>query len=426
VLGWKQPLVKIRVLHVFPHSLCTVIISFLNMVRSMLGNTRMSLTQAWLSIAETYNSPQSSSNSNRTCSLVDPLPRQHEAEVRDCLRALRGQDISAKVQAANRIAHCCKSRQEGRSFKEEICRQGVVQVMVQAVGLLEEQKGQLELRLSLFRAIAESVYDHRGNAGAAAESGLLMVTANGLRKANGDEVLIEHQLCATNNVVGMNHVSQRILEEAGILPLLVEISSSRSRGSSKFGQQIATAALANLTNNAQLRDHLIKAGAVQSLSNALHQYRPEEEEGAVEVPSVSYMQSLSAVVKVVGSGCLIGKQQHARHRELSRGQDDDDSLVFRVQGDRSSSHCDLAIAEALVVDRRSALWMLQYLEAAVDGCPYPPDSNIYGTTWKVALSIACMANGCAANRKLLAEVGAWRVLFRALGKEGRDKEDRVQ
>ncbi len=36
-----------------------------------------------------------------------------------------------------------------------------------------------------------------------------------------------------------------------------------------------------------------------------------------------------------------------------------------------------------VVDRVSILWMLDYLEAALAGEPYPPETNIYGTPWKV-------------------------------------------
>jgi len=329
--------------------------------------------------------------------------------------------MSAKIAAASRVAHCCKSRQEGRNFKDEICRQGVVQAMVHAVAVLEDQRGQLELRLSLLRALAECVYDHRGNAALAARGGVLKVNAMALRRANGDESLVEHQLCVANNVIGMSDVPLPLLQEAEIIPVLVELASSTAERT-RCGQQIATAALANLTNNAQLREHLIQAGAVQSLSFALLQYQPEEEE-AVEVPSISYMQSLSAVVKVVGSGCLMGNGSHARQCDLSLDSEED-RLVFRVQGSRSSRNCDLAVAEALVVDRRSARWMLQYLEAAVEGCPYPPESNVYGTTWKVALSIACMAHGCSANRKLLAEVGVWPVLFRALRKEGKDREDR--
>ena len=52
-----------------------------------------------------------------------------------------------------------------------------------------------------------------------------------------------------------------------------------------------------------------------------------------------------------------------------------------------------------------------------DSCcrePYPPGTNIYGTPWKVALSIACIARGSEDNRRLLWEHSAVSLLEAAL------------
>jgi len=54
------------------------------------------------------------------------------------------------------------------------------------------------------------------------------------------------------------------------------------------------------------------------------------------------------------------------------------------------------------------------LRASLEDKPYPPRSNIYGRPWKVSLSLACIAMGSAANRRVLHDIGVWPQLFRAV------------
>jgi len=89
--------------------------------------------------------------------------------------------------------------------------------------------------------------------------------------------------------------------------------------------------------------------------------------------------------------------------------------VFRIAGSASTRGClHPSNARELVVDRRSAKWMLQYLAASLDDSPYPPRSNMYGTPWKVALSVYCIARGSASNRRVLGDEGAFEQLFKTL------------
>ena len=68
--------------------------------------------------------------------------------------------------------------------------------------------------------------------------------------------------------------------------------------------------------------------------------------------------------------------------EGGRGMDADD--VFRVCGDKSSLYFDPTTMRGMELDRRSVIWMLQYLRAAIADLPFPPTSNIYGRPWKVS------------------------------------------
>ena len=139
---------------------------------------------------------------------------------------------------------------------------------------------------------------------------------------------------------------------------------------------------------------------MQVLAQGLHVVQEGEREA-----TVGYMQSLSAVVKTVGRGCLMGLK-HPRPCFLPRRETQcetgpsmlamstshpapschevQDEKVFRVNGIHSSTRFDQSSMSELVVDRRSARWMLEYLSASCDGDAYPSSSNIYGTAWKVS------------------------------------------
>ena len=139
---------------------------------------------------------------------------------------------------------------------------------------------------------------------------------------------------------------------------------------------------------------------MQVLAQGLHVVQEGEREA-----TVGYMQSLSAVVKTVGRGCLMGLK-HPRPCFLPRRETQcetgpsmlamstshpapschevQDEKVFRVNGIHSSTRFDQSSMSELVVDRRSARWMLEYLSASCDGDAYPSLSNIYGTAWKVS------------------------------------------
>ena len=54
-------------------------------------------------------------------------------------------------------------------------------------------------------------------------------------------------------------------------------------------------------------------------------------------------------------------------------------------------HPELTIS--MEIDEYSIRCMGQYLEASVRHHAYPPNTSIYGSPWKFALSIACHARG---------------------------------
>lgn len=332
---------------------------------------------------------------------------------------LANNDVVAMFIASEQIATWCQSR-DGKCYKDVLRRAGVLQVMVKVVVSLEGRAGNRELCDALFRALAETVYDERANAEAAARYGLLLVAGRYLSRMSCDDPLAEHVLCVVNNVIGMSQETHALLEEANIIPLLVKFAGSSRTSYAEGAQQIATAALANLSNNHGMRGLLISSGAVQVLALELQQYRSEEEEEVVRQPSVSYMQALSAVVKIVGGSSNMGRIE--LHPSCNRGCEEQQVYSFRVDGDRSSA-CYTGDAVEMVLDRRSVEWMLDYFKASVDGRSYPAGTSIYGTAWKVALSMACIARGGARNRALLVEAGAWELLCDALATPSKDAQD---
>ena len=320
---------------------------------------------------------------------------------------------------------CLAGGARGRAFKDELRAQGVIERMVSALAEAEQRRRGATRALSgeLFNALARSVFDHRPNAALVIEMGLLRITAASLRASieQKDIEAANDVLCCCNNTCGMivTGTHQAVLD-AGLIPVLIEIAGGNK--SSAAGRQTAIAALANLSNTAELCLALVQGGAVEVLSAGLRNIDVGTKE-----PTVAYMQALAAVVKTVGRGQLMGgwgSRFAASSRGTPEGREEPDGSVFVISGAQSSRHFNPTLMRGMVVDRRSTRWMIEYLVASCAGLPYPVTSNIYGTAWKVAQSIACMAHGSAQNRHLLCEEGAWPCLVAALLRDY-DQEDRL-
>jgi len=315
--------------------------------------------------------------------------------------------------AAMQIANRCQITSVGREFKDELHRQGVVQELVACVCQSDEHVP-ITVKDALLRALAESVYDHPGNAEVAARCGVLTMAGETLTRVMASDYLTENLLCVTNNVIGMSQTTHTLLRESKIVPSLVRLARSRGR-QARDGGDIATAALANLSNNPLMRGELISAGAVDALAEELLLYPPEAASGMQDeaLPSISYMQSLSAVVKVVGGDSMMGKASM-----LSAAN----ARPFVIDGSNTTRSYDPGSTVSMVLDRRSVKWMVEYLRASIHRQPYPPDTNIYGTPWKVALSVACIARGSRQNRELLINHRAVQLLEKALLQQVRREE----
>ena len=208
--------------------------------------------------------------------------------------------------SVRQVTILCQKPGSGREFKDELRRAGVIERMVTAVEEAENYHNNRSywwrgLRMDLFSALARTVYDHRQNAILATELGLLNTTVHALRASDqtGDEELAEYQLCCANNVCGMILAGKhQCVQESGIIPILIRYAGGVAR-TSEAGRQIAIAALANLSNTADLCQSLIHGGAVEVLSASL---RALDEEASC---TVEYMQALSAVIKIVGRGTQV-------------------------------------------------------------------------------------------------------------------------
>lgn len=334
--------------------------------------------------------------------------REHVREIKAILQG--DADLQTKESAVYKIVVLC--RQVGKPCKDVLREEGVLEGLMTTVSQLEMRElssdrpsgsYQETFVQALYRALGETVYDNVVNAEIAAHFGLLKIVEASLSRKSEDDVLTEPILTVVNNIIGMSQSTHALLQEAGIVPLLVRFVGCQT-STNDNGRQIATAALANLSNNALMREQMIRSGAVEVLATALLQFPPEAEV-EVPLPSVSYMQSLSAVVKIVGGGAMMGTV--GGHGEREEG-----AITFNVNGSRSTRVYDERTNQ-LVLDRRSVRWMLAYLDASMSDDPYPPDTNIYGTPWKVALSISCIARGSALNREMLRAAGVWTLLARA-------------
>jgi hypothetical protein len=178
------------------------------------------------------------------------------------MQDLAGEDLQQRWQrqetAALEIAARCQIFSVGRAFKDELFRQEVVQQIVLCLcnGGYENSMP-MTVKDALLRALAESVYDHPGNAEVAANCGVLNMAGAALEKLKGGDYLTENLLCVTNNVIGMSQTTHSLLRESGIVPCLVRLATSSS--GENDGGDIATAALANLSNNPAMRAELIEA-----------------------------------------------------------------------------------------------------------------------------------------------------------------------
>jgi len=178
------------------------------------------------------------------------------------MQDLAGEDLQQRWQrqetAALEIAARCQIFSVGRAFKDELFRQEVVQQIVLCLrnGGYENSMP-VTVKDALLRALAESVYDHPGNAEVAANCGVLNMAGAALEKLDGSDYLTENLLCVTNNVIGMSQTTHSLLRESGIVPCLVRLATSSS--GENDGGDIATAALANLSNNPAMRAELIEA-----------------------------------------------------------------------------------------------------------------------------------------------------------------------
>jgi hypothetical protein len=84
------------------------------------------------------------------------------------------------------------------------------------------------------------------------------------------------------------------------------------------------------------------------------QYAPDGED--VAFPTVSYMQSLSAVVKIVGGDCMMGKASLVSPSS---------ARPFTIDGCNTTKQYDQGSSVSLVLDKRSIRWMVEYLDASI-------------------------------------------------------------
>jgi len=215
----------------------------------------------------------------------------------------------------------------------------------------------------------------------ATELGLLKITAEALHASDQtrDDDLSEFQLCCANNICGMVLTGRHhVVLDSGIIPVLIRYAGGAAH-TTTVGQHIATAALANLSNTGDLCQALIRGGAVEVLSAGLL-----FDEAAAH-PTIGYMQCLSAVVKTVGRGVLMGgmgsrfsarththnsdsvcpaADADAAAADANMAETGEDARVFHVNGLQSSRTFQQSVVSGLLVDLRSAKWMLEYLRYA--------------------------------------------------------------
>jgi hypothetical protein len=85
----------------------------------------------------------------------------------------------------------------------------------------------------------------------------------------------EYQLCCVNNACGMIlTVKNQYVLSSGIIPVLIRYASGAAP-TTNTGKQIAIAALANLSNTADLCQSLIQEGAVEVLAAGLRSISDE-------------------------------------------------------------------------------------------------------------------------------------------------------
>ena len=189
------------------------------------------------------------------------------------LRRLMDRGGDSLRMSLQQLASLCQMRDNARQrdFKDELRRQGVIERMVQTIEEAEgdAQRGNYnstrDLRYELYNALARSLFDHRQNTVLVTELGLLKTTGEALCRCEQreDEDLSETQLCCVNNACGMILSGKhQLVLSSGIIPVLVRYAGGEAN-TTRTGRQIATAALANLSNTPDLCQALIQAGAVE-------------------------------------------------------------------------------------------------------------------------------------------------------------------
>jgi len=312
------------------------------------------------------------------------------------------------------VRWCHSENPEKQAYQLEIRAQGLLRRLVQALPTTPRGAGSMYDPLSraltgnVIAALMAAVVDDRQSVITAAEDGLLHALALGLKAdpADNDHLCLNH-IVLCNQVLSTTSLITTFLEESGIVPVIVQFADEKSPVADGRVRLNALACLANLSNYEGAVDVLVQSKALEVLAQGLRVCPVEKARGEHPVPrypSVHYMQSLAAVVKIVGRGTYMGAAGTARE-----GPD-----AFCVCGADTTSHFDPSAMKRLILDRRSVVWMLSYLRAAIEDVPYPPTSNVFGKPWKVSLSLACMATGSADNRLLLHESGVWLQLLRAV------------
>jgi hypothetical protein len=319
---------------------------------------------------------------------------------------------SARKWVAMQITFWCEFAAQQQTYRARIRTTGLLQKVIHA---LEEQDrifnslgstaanedasspygrkrnahGVQDLRMVYIQALSRCICDDKHNAMLASQLGVLGLAGKVLLKdLEHDCTLCLNRITLCNSVCATTSSVTDFLQDSGIVPVLASFADTRTKLPDKRMRYIASACLANLSNYDGAVDVLVRGGALDVLARGLHEYSADDlSHDRIRFPSVAYMQALAAVVKIVGRGAYMGGRG-LYDRDVSgvgeggRGMDADD--VFRVCGDKSSLYFDPTTMRGMELDRRSVIWMLHYLRAAIADLPFPPMSNIYGRPWKVS------------------------------------------
>jgi hypothetical protein len=276
----------------------------------------------------------------------------------------------------------CDDHRRCKVYREEVRTQGLLDKMVNTLRALEMQKSAPHTLSSLLVAVLLRVLsDERIGIQRAVENGLLHVLTHalteGARQRGGDVMYTLPRMTLCNSIMATTDLVTPFLKASGIVPVLVSYADSKHGERELRVRQIATACLANLSNYDEAVEELICSKALDVLALGLHEYPMEpglgtgsgvapghetqlDEDGkrakgsaTIEHPSVSYMQALSAVVKIVGRGACMGRWGGEGEEKETHGGS---AGIFFVRGDRSSTKFDPCVTTGLILDRRSVVF----------------------------------------------------------------------